>query len=44
MRVNSQFPQPDLHRQDMRPYGLRTKHTKATKGDEDIYDNLVKTI
>ena len=25
MRANSQFPQPDLHRQDMRPYGLHAK-------------------
>ena len=23
--VNNQLPQPDFHRQDMRPYGLRTK-------------------
>jgi hypothetical protein len=36
MRVNSQFPQPDLHRQDMRPYGLRTKNTKSS---ENAYEN-----
>lgn len=28
MRAYSQFPQPDLHRLDTRPYGLRTKDTK----------------
>jgi hypothetical protein len=28
MRANSQFPQPDLHRQDMRPYGLHAKDAK----------------
>ena len=27
MRANSQFPQPDLHRQDTGPYGLRTEPT-----------------
>jgi hypothetical protein len=26
--ANNQFPQPDFHRQDVRPYGLQTKHTK----------------
>jgi len=31
MRVYSQFPQPDFHRLDTRPYGLRTKGTKGTK-------------
>jgi len=31
MRAYSQFPQPDLHRLDTRPYGLRTKSTKDTK-------------
>ncbi len=30
MRANSQFPQPDLHRQDTRPYGLRTENTEPT--------------
>lgn len=30
MRANSQFPQPDSHRQDTRPYGLRTKVTKSS--------------
>ena len=28
MRAYSQFPQPDLHRPDTRPYGLQTKDTK----------------
>ena len=28
MRAYSQFPQPDLHRLDTRPYGLRMKSTK----------------
>ena len=32
MRANSQFPQPDFHRLDTRPYGLRTKVTKYHKG------------
>jgi len=31
MRANSQFPQPDLHRQDMRPYGLHAKRAQAAK-------------
>jgi len=26
MRANSQFPQPDLHRLDMRPYGLHAEY------------------
>jgi len=32
MRAYSQFPQPDLHRLDTRPYGLRTKDTKNGRG------------
>jgi hypothetical protein len=32
MRAYSQFPQPDLHRPDTRPYGLQTKDTKSTWG------------
>jgi hypothetical protein len=28
IRLNNQLPQPDLHRQGMRPYGLRTKDAK----------------
>ena len=31
MRVYSQFPQPDFHRLDTRPYGLRTKSTNDKK-------------
>jgi hypothetical protein len=27
--ANNQLPQPDFHRQDMRPYGLQTKSTKV---------------
>ena len=29
--ANNQLPQPDFHRQDTRPYGLRTKNTKFAK-------------
>ena len=36
MRVNSQFPQPDLHRQDMRPYGLQTKATKGNQNGHQV--------
>ena len=28
-RINNQFPWPDLHRQDVQHYGLRTKHAKV---------------
>ena len=31
MRANRQFPQPDFHRLDTRPYGLRTKNSKETR-------------
>ena len=31
-RVNSQFPQPDLHRQDIPHYGLRTEITESLFG------------
>ena len=35
MRVYSQFPPPDFHRLDTRPYGLRTKDTKDTKSTKE---------
>ncbi len=31
MRAHSQFPQPDLHRLDMRPYGLHAKSAEIAK-------------
>jgi hypothetical protein len=31
MRAPSQFPQPDLHRLDMRPYGLHAKIAKKSE-------------
>ena len=31
MRVNSQFPQPDFHRLDTRPYGLQTEAQRARR-------------
>ena len=33
MRAYSQFPQPDLHRLDTRPYGLQMKNMKGLKED-----------
>lgn len=29
--ANNQLPQPDFHRQDTRPYGLRTENTESTE-------------
>ena len=34
-RAHSQFPRPDLHRLDTRPYGLRTESTEITEKDSD---------
>ena len=33
----NQLPQPDLHRQDARPYGLRTNHTKYTNKSDNFF-------
>ena len=43
MRANSQFPQPDFHRLDARPYGLRTEitelalHVRQNRSSNTIY-------
>ena len=44
MRANSQFPQPDLHRQDMRPYGLHAKLAETAKGNQTSPNPRHRTV